>query len=207
MKMKRLTSICALAATAALAGCATPYQAASFSGGYTGKKIDDQTYHVTFSGNGYTSKDKVHKYFMYRCAELTQQEGFKYFMIIPAALTGSLPPNNDLVRGAGFDHNMMRKMRTTAPVIIYGGGGGGGVKWNNYGDIRMFNDDAVISTKIIGWDASEIVDELGGFVHSGGQTPGKIPSAWVFEPGHPKVRAQDLLPTAPTAPKKPASAS
>ncbi|NRO99515.1 hypothetical protein GWC77_26955 [Paraburkholderia sp. NMBU_R16] len=191
-------------AIAALAGCATPYQAASITGGYTGKKIDDQTYHVQFSGNGYTSRDKVHKYFMYRCAELTQQEGYKYFMIIPPALTGSLPPKNSFARGTGFDPNMMRKTRTTAPVIIYGGGGGGAVKWNNSGDIRMFNDDAVISTKIVGWDASEIIDELGGYVHSGGQTPGNIPMAWVFAPGQPKVRAQDLL---PTAPKKPASGS
>lgn len=202
--MKRVASICAFAAIATLAGCATPYQAAGLTGGYAGKKIDDQTYHVQFSGNGYTSRDMVHKYFMYRCAELTQQEGYKYFMIIPAALTGALPPKSDLVRSSGFDHDMMRKVRTTAPVIIYGGGGGGAVKWNNFGDIRMFNDDAVISTKIVGWDASEVIEELGAYVHSAGQTPGNVPLAWVFEPGHPKVRAQDLL---PTAPKKPASGS
>jgi len=54
---------------------------------------------------------------------------------------------------------------------------------------------------------SEVIDDLGGYVHSGGQTAGTIPSAWVFEPGHPKVRAQDLLPTAPTAPQKPTSPS
>ncbi|MGN6316966.1 CC0125/CC1285 family lipoprotein [Trinickia sp.] len=205
MTMKRVVSICALAAITALAGCATPYQAVGLTGGYTGKQVDDQTYHVQFSGNGYTSKDMVHKYFMYRCAEVTQQHGYKYFMIIPAAITGSLPPEKDFVRGTGFDRNMMRKVHVTAPVIIYGGGGS--VYWTNSSDIRMFNDDAVISTKIIGWEASEVIDDLGGYVHSGGQTAGTIPSAWVFEPGHPKVRAQDLLPTAPTAPQKPTSAS
>jgi hypothetical protein len=203
MTIKRIASICVLAAAAALAGCATPYQAVGLTGGYTNKKVDDQTYHVEFSGNGYTSRQMVHKYFMYRCAELTQQEGYKYFMIIPPALTGSLPPKADLARSAGFDRGMMQKAHSTVPIIIYGGGGGA-TKWLNSGDIRMFNEDAVISTKIVGWDASELIDALGGYVHSAGQTPGDIPKAWIFEPGHQKVRAEDLL---PTAPKKPAIGS
>ena len=200
MSMKQAVSIVAVAATLALTGCVTPYQPVGATGGYTGKQIDDQTYHVQFSGNGYTSRETVHKYFMYRCAELTQQQGFKYFMIIPAALTGSLPPKNTLARGTQFDPNMMRKVHSAPPVIIYGGGGGGATKWTNSGDIRMFNDDAVISTKIAGWDAAEVMDALGPFVRSTGKSAGDVPLAWVFEPGHPKVRAQDLLPTAPKKP-------
>ncbi len=61
----------------------------------------------------------------------------------------------------------------------------------------MFNDDAVMPAKIAGWDAAEIVDQLGTFVHSSAKTPAEIPLGWVVEPGHPKVRAQDLLPGAP----------
>ena len=199
MKMKRVAYVCAFVGITALAGCATPYQSAGLTGGYQGKKIDDQTYHVDFGGNGYTSREMVHKYFMYRCAEVTQQQGYKYFMIIPAALTGSLPPSSTFAHSTGFDERMMRKVHTGAPIIIYGGGGGA-TKWVNSADIRMFNDDAVISTKIVGWDASEIIDALGAYVHSSGETQGEIPKAWIFEPGHAKVRAEDLLPTAPTKP-------
>ncbi|GLU32722.1 hypothetical protein Busp01_25640 [Trinickia caryophylli] len=184
-----------------LTGCVTPYQHVGVTGGYIDKRVDDQTYHVQFSGNGYTSREMVHKYFMYRCAEVTQQQGFKYFMIIPPSLTGSLSTGKNLVAGTGFDRRFMQKTRTSAPVIIYSGGGGGITRWMNSGDIRMFNEDAVFTTKIAGWDASEVLEQLGPYVQSAGKTSAELPMAWVFEPGHPKVRAQDLL---PTAPKKPA---
>jgi hypothetical protein len=39
-----------------IAGCATPYQAKSFSGGYTDTRISKDTVLVSFKGNGYTSK-------------------------------------------------------------------------------------------------------------------------------------------------------
>jgi hypothetical protein len=99
-----------LLAAIALGGCATPYQSAGAIGGYSDRKIDDQTYHVQFWGNGYTTGDKVHKYFMYRCAELTRQAGFKYFMIIPTTWSGSVAPETGPVSGSGFDQRMMRKI-------------------------------------------------------------------------------------------------
>ena len=181
----------------ALSGCATPYQSVGATGGYVDRKIDDQTWHVQFSGNGYTPRDKVHKYFMYRCAELTQRAGFKYFTIIPAALSGAVTPSNRLTNGAGFDRRLMQKVASTPmPIIIYGGGGA--PRWSDNADIRMFNDDAVINSRIVGFDAGEIVDQLGLYVRSEGKTPAEAPMGWVFEPGHAKVRAQDLLPTSPT---------
>lgn len=194
---RTLLACAAVAAMATLLGCVTPYQSHGATGGYRDRQIDDQTLHVEFSGNGYTSRDTVHKYFMYRCAELTQQHGFKYFMVIPAALSGSLPATNNFVSSKGFDRNLMQKVHYTAPIIIYGGGGGGATKWQNSADIRMFNDDAVMATKVAGWDAAEVVEQLGPYVRSNGKTPADLPLAWVFEPGRPKVRAEDLLPSAP----------
>jgi hypothetical protein len=184
-----------VASTVAMTGCVTPYQSVGTRGGYRDRQIDDQTLHVEFSGNGYTSQQIVHKYFIYRCAELTQQHGFKYFMIIPPSLAGALPPTGTLARSTGFDHNMMRKAYYV-PIIIPSGGGGV-TRHSESADIRMFNDDAVMTMKIAGWDVAEVLDQLGPFVHSGGQTAADVPKAWVFEPGKPKVRAQDLLPTAP----------
>ena len=199
--MKRILGLLAVVLTVNLAGCATPYQPVGATGGFVDKKIDEQTYHVQFSGNGYTPREKVNKYFMYRCAELTQQAGFKYFTIIPAAISGALPPADHLVSGSGFDPRMMRKVASTpVPIIIYGGGGDGAVRWSNNADIRMFNDDAVIKTRIIGWDAAEILDQLNPYVRSEGKTPADLPKSWVFEPGHDKMRAEDLLPTSPVKP-------
>lgn len=195
---RTLLACAAVVATTMLVGCVTPYQSHGATGGYKDRQIDDQTLHVEFSGNGYTSRDTVHKYFMYRCAELTQQHGFKYFMVIPPALSGSLPSTNNFVSSKGFDRKLMQKVHSTAPIIIYGGGGGGGVtKWQNAADIRLFNDDAVMTTKVAGWDAAEVIEQLGPYVSSNGKTPADLPKAWVFEPGHSKVRAEDLLPSAP----------
>jgi hypothetical protein len=194
---RTLLACAAVAATAMLVGCVTSYQPWGTTGGYKDRQIDDQTLHVEFRGNGYTSPDTVHKYFMYRCAELTQQHGFKYFMVIPAALSGSLSPTSNLVGSKGFDHGLMQKVHYVAPIIIYSGQGTGIRYPADSTDIRMFNDDAVMSMKVVGWDAVEVTEQLRPFALSNGKTPANLPIAWVFEPGHPKVRAEDLLPSAP----------
>ena len=41
-----------------LSACATPYQPAGFSGGYTDFETQPGIYYVSFKGNGYTSKAK-----------------------------------------------------------------------------------------------------------------------------------------------------
>lgn len=197
MNMKKLFSSCVLLAIVSLAGCVTPYQPAGQTGGYVDRKIDDQTYHVQFTGNSYTPRDKIHKYFMYRCAELTRQAGFKYFTIIPAVLSGALPPVSQAAKGTGFDPAMMKKVGVTiVPIFIYSGNGATDPSRGS-ADIRMFNDDAVINLKIVGFDAGEMLDQLGPYVHSEGKIAAEVPKAWVFDPGHAKVRAEDLLPTSP----------
>ena len=193
---KTVLAFAALAATAALTGCATPYQAEGLTGGYKDKPIDDQTLHVQFWGNGYSTQQMVHKYFLYRCAELTQQHGFKYFMVVPPSMSGALAPTGTFVRSSGFDHSMMQKTGYYVPIIIPSGGGGTN-RHEESADIRMFNDDAVLNTRVSGWDAAEVLEQLAPFVQSSGKTAADIPKAWVFEPGKPKVRALDLLPTAP----------
>jgi hypothetical protein len=47
-------------------------------------------------------------------------------------------------------------------------------------DIRFFNDDAVINSRVVGWDADEVVDQLCPYVHSGGQTPAELPMGWIL---------------------------
>lgn len=63
----------------ALAGCMAAYQPDGMGGGYTDEKLDEDTYLVSFRGNGYTPEGAVLKYFLYRCAELTLAQGYAYF--------------------------------------------------------------------------------------------------------------------------------
>ena len=75
-------SVSAVAAIISLmAGCATQYQQRSFTGGYSDTRISKDTALVSFKGNAYTSKERVQLYLLYRCAEVTRQYGFDYFII------------------------------------------------------------------------------------------------------------------------------
>ena len=64
-----------------VSGCSTPYQSEGARGGYSDLLLDNDTFRVSFTGNGYTSSDKVEIYLLYRCAELAVQRGFDYFII------------------------------------------------------------------------------------------------------------------------------
>ena len=63
-------------------GCSTSYQADGWTGGYTEIQLSENVYKVGFSGNGYTSRTRVENYTLLRCAELTLEKGFQYFVII-----------------------------------------------------------------------------------------------------------------------------
>lgn len=78
-KMKKIVI---LLVSLILCYCSTPYQKSGLMGGFSEKKLEDGTYEVSFKGNGYTSKETVVKYMLYRCAELTDGEGYKYFEIL-----------------------------------------------------------------------------------------------------------------------------
>lgn len=65
-----------------LSGCSTKYQSSGFTGGYQESQLAPNIFSVSFKGNGYTSKEKVADFAMLRSAELTIQNGFKYFSII-----------------------------------------------------------------------------------------------------------------------------
>lgn len=67
-----------------LAGCATvtPYQPHSWTGGYKERLVGPNRWYVEFFGNGHTNRDTVTAYWLYRCAELTQEKGFDYFLFV-----------------------------------------------------------------------------------------------------------------------------
>lgn len=84
MSHRRIISWASAAALAvALGGCASPYGPHGITGGFNEKKLGPNTYWVNYSGNGYTDEDQVVLYWLYRCAELTQENGYSYFGIVP----------------------------------------------------------------------------------------------------------------------------
>jgi hypothetical protein len=83
-----LAAVAFILAAALLVGCSTPYtrdtwlSPAGWLGGYSEERLDRRSFLVTFQGNGYTSSITVRKYFLRRCAELTRENGFRYFEVL-----------------------------------------------------------------------------------------------------------------------------
>jgi uncharacterized protein YceK len=66
----------------ALTGCATAYQKESFSGGYSETQLAEYVFKVSFSGNGYTGRERAADMALLRSAELTLENGFRYFAVV-----------------------------------------------------------------------------------------------------------------------------
>src|SRR5688500_14754594 len=72
-----------LALGLALAGCASPYGPQGLTGGFREQQLAPNSYRVTYNGNGHTQEEQVVNYWLYRCAELTIQNGYSYFGMVP----------------------------------------------------------------------------------------------------------------------------
>lgn len=96
--VSRIRKFAAIAALGALAACAhpTPYQpAASDSGdGYTSQRIENNRFRISFRGNSLTSRQTVDTYMLYRCAEVTLENGYDYFVIV----------NKDVDKNTGYEN-------------------------------------------------------------------------------------------------------
>lgn len=94
--MKKLAILLVILITS---GCATTYQAQGWTGGFTETQLGTNVYTVRFKGNGYTSSSKASDFALLRCAELTLENGYKYFTIIDSnsyikETKGSIPQQN-----------------------------------------------------------------------------------------------------------------
>jgi len=65
-----------------VSACATPYQRRGFTGGYSESRLAPNIFRVDFQGNGYTGWDRAYDFMLLRSADLTLQNGFKYFVIV-----------------------------------------------------------------------------------------------------------------------------
>src|SRR5579862_8956 len=79
--MRMRIKLVALSAVCLLAGCATAYQPDGISGGYSDKRLSDNTAQVSFRGNLLNTPATLHSYLLRRCAEVTRQNGYDYFVL------------------------------------------------------------------------------------------------------------------------------
>ena len=98
--MRPLRVLCIAILFAVLSGCATPYQSTGYRGGYSETALGERKYIVEFDGNGYTSGDRVRRYWLLQCAQLTLENGYSHFVIVSAdrgATTSSMQLGQDRV--------------------------------------------------------------------------------------------------------------
>jgi hypothetical protein len=66
----------------ALAGCATEYQPQGFTGGYSDFLTAPDEAVIAFHGNGFTSGERAAQMAALRCAEVTLEHGYRYFVLV-----------------------------------------------------------------------------------------------------------------------------
>ena len=171
-----------------LGGCATAYQPEGSTGGYKDVKLADDTYRVSFFGNGYTSRPVVLKYFLYRCAELTLQHGYTYFEVFSA--------KHVALRGPVGEPRFMRASYTV-PTYTYVPAGTV-TRYSATGVIRMYGKDMMIVDPSL-FDARDVVATLGPEVRSGHPGP-RIPAKYRRIEGKFPLMPVDRRPTASPSP-------
>jgi len=150
-----------VACFALLAGCATSYGPSGATGGYKETKIDDDTFQVRFDGNGNTPRDKVTNYWIYRCAELTVQNGYQYFTQV------SQTPKTSWQEGDGWHMQQTKGYR--APTYVYTPGT---TVYTYHADavIRMFKTPMPADVPFA-LNATLVMEMLQDYVKSGGTKP------------------------------------
>ncbi|MEB0114558.1 hypothetical protein QN397_25090 [Variovorax sp. RTB1] len=187
ISIARIAIACLVAALTS--GCATVYQPRGLSGGYTDTRISDTNYVVEFRGNGKTSSDTVWNFWLYRCAELTQQKGFDHFALVPKSIVFiendvrlAVEPSSISPR-AQSDESLRDEASQSLTLIKGGGGGakGGGVvyvpgygggtitTWRSSAEIHMYRQGSA-NEPLVGMNASAVLLALKPFVASQGRS-------------------------------------
>ena len=81
--MKRQIAVAVAFAALFAVGCATQYGSydSSLSGGYSEVRLSPSSWRVLVEGNGFASRVEVEQFLMRRAAELTLEQGKRYFVL------------------------------------------------------------------------------------------------------------------------------
>lgn len=91
MRFWRATNSIALALLF-VAGCGTPYRPAKDGKGYAESQVAPNEFRVSFQGNGQTRSQEANDFALLRAAEVTLENGFRYFAVIDITNTSSARP-------------------------------------------------------------------------------------------------------------------
>jgi hypothetical protein len=164
-----------LAVLILIAGCATPYKSKAPGEGNFEVKITDDTYVVPFKGNHYTSAETVWNYWIYRCAELTKEKGYKAFSYdLPAAITSE---NETTLKFAFYSpiqtaEKIQVKNKNQMPYDPYFSSPSLRPEYKSYkttGRVQMFSPPYSQQNQPL-IDAEKILDTLREFVKSSGRS-------------------------------------
>jgi hypothetical protein len=179
MPKRRIASLAALAAIFLLAGCLgpTPYQVKQFNGGYQERATGPNQWFVEFFGNGYTTRETVFAYWMHRCAELTQQKGFDYYVVVARAPAAGAAVEIDIRHAAGEAPGeappTVRVKGATGYTPIFVPSGGGVTTWSARGVIEMHKTLPPGETRRV-YDVKEILAKLGPAVRQASESGGNV---------------------------------
>lgn len=121
--MTMLRVLCIAFLSALLTACATSYQRSGFTGGFSETQLGENIFQVSFRGNGYTRGERASDFALLRSAEVTTQNGFRYFIVVGSARDSSLStytaPTQSYTTGSvyGYGNTAYGSARTTT----YGG--------------------------------------------------------------------------------------
>ena len=81
--MKRSIAVAAISMALFAVGCATGYQSSdvSLTGGFSETRLTPDSWRVLVEGNGFTTRGEVEKFLLRRGAELTLEQGKRYFVL------------------------------------------------------------------------------------------------------------------------------
>jgi len=136
--LKKTLILCFTLAT--LAGCSTPYQKSGLGGGYTDMALNENTYLVSFRGNGLTTAGTVRKYLLRRSAELTLQKGYDYFIIL-------------------HDNTSVSRQLAQTPTIVQSQSYGNAQAFG-YGNTNYFNHHSSSALSMSGYENSSTASTI-----------------------------------------------
>jgi hypothetical protein len=143
-----------------LGGCATGYHPNGAGGGYSDRRLDTDVFYVSFRANSYTSRDAVERYAFYRCAEVTLQAGYDYFVVV-----GGNTDARKVFHAAGGSHH------STTPAVA-NGNAASAITFGTYvpGAVNpVRNNEATLLIKVVrgprppeqGVDARQVLKRIG----------------------------------------------
>ena len=114
--MRMRIRLVVLSVASLLAGCATAYQPDGVSGGYADRLLSANTAQVSFRGNRFSTPETLHAYLLRRCADVTLQNGYNYFVLV-----SNEPPNeqNTDMFGSQVDSATIKMFKDNKPASAY----------------------------------------------------------------------------------------